>query len=187
MLDSQISQDIGSDIRALRKTRRVTLAQLSQRLGRSLGWLSQVERNISVPSIDDLSAICRALDAPISILFRSAASEPAEQGLIVRARARRSIGTIEGLTESLLSPDLTDDFEVVHSTFAAGAARPEPTRRATQEVAYLVSGKLDLRINDAAFTIDAGDSFRIRGEPYSWSNPYPEPAVAIWIIAPPVY
>ena len=32
-----------------------------------------------------------------------------------------------------------------------------------------------------------GDSFRIRGERFEWINPYDEPAVAIWVIAPPVY
>ncbi|MEM6340985.1 MAG: XRE family transcriptional regulator, partial [Pseudomonadota bacterium] len=37
------------------------------------------------------------------------------------------------------------------------------------------------------FTIHPGDSFRIRGEPFRWSNPYNVPAVAIWVIAPPVY
>ena len=108
-------------------------------------------------------------------------------GRIVRATARRAIGTVEGLSESLLSPDLTDEFEVVHSTFAPGAERSETTTRATQELAYLVSGRLDVWIGDKAFNVAQGDSFRIRGEPYRWANPYPDPAVAIWVIAPPVY
>ncbi|MEM9147373.1 MAG: cupin domain-containing protein, partial [Pseudomonadota bacterium] len=33
----------------------------------------------------------------------------------------------------------------------------------------------------------AGDSFRFEGEPYRWRNPGAESAVAIWVIAPPVY
>ena len=187
VLDSQIHDDVGADIRALRKARKVTLTQLADQLGRSLGWLSQVERNISMPSIDDLRAICTALDAPVSILFRSAPTDPDEHGVIVRASARRAIGTVEGLSESLLSPDLTDDFEVVHSTFAPGAERTETTMRETQELAYLVSGQLDIWIGDKAFSVATGDSFRIRGAPYRWANPYPDPAVAIWVIAPPVY
>ena len=187
LLDSQTYQDIGADIRALRKARKLTLTQLADKLGRSLGWLSQVERDISTPSIDDLRAICAALDAPLSILFRSTHSNPDEVGRIVRATARRAIGTVEGLSESLLSPDLTDEFEVVHSTFAPGAERSETTTRATQELAYLVSGRLDVWIGDKAFNVAQGDSFRIRGEPYRWANPYPDTAVAIWVIAPPVY
>ena len=37
------------------------------------------------------------------------------------------------------------------------------------------------------FSIFPGDSFRIRGEPFRWENPHDEAAVAIWVIAPPVY
>jgi len=46
---------------------------------------------------------------------------------------------------------------------------------------------LDLEIDSHRFTISAGDSFRVRGEPFRWSNPYDVSAVAIWVIAPPVY
>ena len=59
--------------------------------------------------------------------------------------------------------------------------------RPTQEVAYLVSGKLEITIGDKHFSLKAGDSFRIRGEKFRWSNPYDKAAVAIWVIAPPVY
>ena len=37
---------LGADIRALRKARGLTLAELAQTLGRSVGWLSQVERDM---------------------------------------------------------------------------------------------------------------------------------------------
>ena len=59
--------------------------------------------------------------------------------------------------------------------------------RPTQEVGYLISGRLDVEIGDTKHVIEPGDSFRIRGEKFRWSNPYSEPAVAIWVIAPPVY
>lgn len=62
-----------------------------------------------------------------------------------------------------------------------------PARRPTQEVGYIVAGRLDLQIGPRRFTLGPGDSFRFRGEPYSWANPYDETAVAIWVIAPPVY
>ncbi|MDW4498360.1 helix-turn-helix domain-containing protein [Sulfitobacter sp. D35] len=179
---------IGADLRALRKARAVTLADLSETLGRSVGWLSQVERDLSEPSISDLRRIADALGVPMSMLFRHDAAPAHEAGFVVRHAARRQIGSsVEGLVEELLSPDLTDDFEVVHSTFAPGSALAEPVARPTQEVGYLVSGRLDLDISGRQHTIEPGDSFRIRGEPFRWSNPYDAPAVAIWVIAPPVY
>ena len=54
-------------------------------------------------------------------------------------------------------------------------------------VAWLVSGRLDVEIAGRTHSIGPGDSFRIRGEPFRWANPYDQPAVAIWVIAPPVY
>lgn len=111
-----------------------------------------------------------------------------EAGLIVRRRARRPIGPRkEGLIEELLSPDLTDDFEVVHSIFQPGAGLTEPEQRDTQEVGYILSGRLDIEIGGKTFTLGPGDSFRIRGEPFRWINPYKEAAMAIWVISPPVY
>ena len=157
-------------------------------MGRSVGWLSQVERELSEPTINDLREMARVFDVSVSMLFRNDVAPAEEAGFIVRKAARRPIGPkIEGLAEELLSPDLTDDFEMVHSTFAPGSRITEPVSRPTQEVGYLVQGRLDIEIAGATHTIHPGDSFRIRGEAFRWSNPYDTPAIAIWVIAPPVY
>lgn len=182
------SRTLGADLRALRKSRGLTLADLSDRLNRSVGWLSQVERDKSEPSITDLRHMAAALEVPVSMLFGQALAPVEEDGFVVRNGARRPIGSgVAGLVEELLSPDLTDDFEMVHSTFEPGSEIGETVTRPTQEVGYLMSGKLDLTIAGRCFTIFPGDSFRIRGEPFRWANPYDTPAAAIWVIAPPVY
>ena len=179
---------LGADLRALRRARSLSLADLAGQLGRSIGWLSQVERNLSEPSIADLRQIAAVLGIPMSMLFGQAPAPAEEAGFIVRKGARRPIGSgPAGLVEELLSPDLTDDFEMVHSTFAPNSRIADAVTRPTQEVGYLLSGRLDLEISRRRFTIGPGDSFRIRGEPFRWSNPYDTPAVAIWVIAPPVY
>ena len=76
---------------------------------------------------------------------------------------------------------------MVHSTFAPGAERSEDTVRPTQEVGYIVSGRLEVTIDRQSFALEPGDSFRIRGEPFRWANRTSEPCIAIWVIAPPVY
>jgi len=180
-------QTLGADIRAMRKLRGLTLSDMATQLGRSVGWLSQVERDLSEPSITDLRHLAAALDVSVSMLARHVAPAD-EDGFVVRQGARRPIGSqVSGLVEELLSPDLTDDFEMVHSTFEPGATIGETVTRPTQEVGYLITGKLDMTIGTREFTVLPGDSFRIRGEPFRWANPYDTPAVAIWVIAPPVY
>lgn len=179
---------LGRDIRALRKRRELTLIDLAGKLGRSVGWLSQVERDLSEPNITDLRHLAAALDVPVSLLFGQPTAPANEAGHVVRNGVRRTIGSnAAGLVEELLSPDLTDDFEVIHSTFEPNSRIGETVTRPTQEVGYLIAGKLDLTISGRFFTIYPGDSFRIRNEPFEWANPYDQPARAIWVIAPPVY
>ncbi len=182
------SKTLGADLRSLRKLRGMTLEELSVALDKSVGWLSQIERDISTPRMSDLQDMARLFDVPLSLFFGDTDAPEDEKGRIVRAGARRVVGEYDsGLIETLLSPDLTDSFEVIHSTFQPGSKRTSPIARETQELAYLVSGKLDVWLDDDAFTITAGDSFRVRGQTYRWANPYAEPAVAIWVISPPVY
>ncbi|EPX77827.1 helix-turn-helix domain-containing protein [Litoreibacter arenae] len=182
------TKTLGADLRALRKARGLTLSELAETMDRSVGWLSQVERDKSEPSITDLRHMAKALDVSVSSLFRQDAVVAEEQGFVVRAGSRRPIGSREaGLVEELLSPDLTDDFEVVHSTFEPFSEIADPVCRPTQEVGYVIAGRLDLWVAGRTFTLNVGDSFRVRGEPFRWMNPYPTPAVVIWVIAPPVY
>ena len=177
----------GADIRALRKTRGLTLEALAEQLDCSVGWLSQVERDISKPGRDDLDRFANTLDVPLSLLAAKD-TPPNEDGRIVRKSHHRSIGVrAEGLRELLLSPDLTDDFQVIHSVFEPGAARTDKVIRPTQELAYVLKGSLDIWLDDEAFTVLEGDSFRVRDQALRWANPYDTAAVAIWVIAPPVY
>jgi transcriptional regulator with XRE-family HTH domain len=182
------SPTLGADLRALRKARGLTLVDLAETLGRSVGWLSQVERNLSEPGVSDLRLMARALDVSVSSLFRHAAVPMIEQGFVVRKGNRRPIGSREaGLVEELLSPDLTDDFEVLHSTFAPKAVLADFVTRPTQEVGYVVSGQIDIWIGGAAFSLGEGDSFRTKGHPMRWANPHDAACIVVWVIAPPVY
>jgi transcriptional regulator with XRE-family HTH domain len=178
---------LGADLRSLRKSRKLTLEDLAGQLGKSVGWLSQVERDLSTPDPEDLTQMAQIFDVPQS-LFSGPAAPVAEVGRVVRKTKRRAIGErVPGLVEDLLSPDLTDSFEVVQSTFLPGAGLIEPVRRDTQELAVMITGKLDIWLGDQAFTVTAGDSFRVRDETLRWANPYDAPAVAVWVISPPVY
>ncbi|AXI44922.1 XRE family transcriptional regulator [Sulfitobacter sp. SK012] len=179
---------LGADLRALRKARGLTLSTMAQALDCSVGWLSQVERDKSEPSITTLRQIAALLDISVSMLFRHSAAPAEEAGYVVRKDARRPIGSsTAGLVEELLSPDLTDDFEMVHSTFLPHSRIKVPVSRPTQEVGYVVSGTLDIEIAGKTHHLNPGDSFRVRGEAFLWANPSDQPAVAIWVIAPPVY
>ncbi|MFZ1814145.1 MAG: XRE family transcriptional regulator [Rhizobiaceae bacterium] len=178
----------GADIRALRKSRSMSLSTLAGEIGRSIGWLSQVERGQTEPSITDLRAIAKLFAIPLSLFFRNEAAPGNERGRIVRKAQRVTLGSNEdGLREELLSPDLSGDFEMIRSVFLPGYERNEWSQRAAQDAGYLVSGTLDLWIGDHHYRLEAGDSFQFQNQPYRWRNSGTEPAVVIWVISPPVY
>ena len=181
------SGKIGSDIRALRRSRNWTLNDLAEQLNRSVGWLSQVERDVSEPALDDIRNIAALFSLPVSFFFSDGADSD-EAAYIVRSGTRRVItDTPKGLAESLLSPDLGGAFEIIHSVFAPGAACPEPFVRPTEEAGYVLEGRLVLFIDGVRFELNGGDSFRFAGEQITWVNEGAVNAVLIWVIAPPVY
>ena len=179
---------LAGDIRALRKARGLTLTEAALKLGRSVGWVSQVERGLSAPSIADLRAFADLFEVPLSLFFGHDVADEAERGFVVRAGKRRALGTSDsGLVEELLSPDLGGSFEILRSVFAPGAERKAISRRATEEAGYLVSGLFEIEIDGKWHALRPGDSFRFKQMPFRWRNPGAEPAVVIWVVSPPVY
>lgn len=179
---------LGEEIRKLRKARGKSLAELALAIGRSISFLSQVERAGAIPSIADLRAIAIALGVPLGWFFLTEQTPANERGVVVRAASRRRLGTItDGLVEELLSPSIGGSFEVFLSTFAPGAGMTEPTTRDTEEEGYLVKGKLEIWIGGRHYQLATGDSFRIDHQPFQWTNTGEQDAVVVWVIAPPVY
>lgn len=184
-----MTRQVGEDIRSLRRTRGLTLVELAGAVNRSVGWLSQVERGRTTPSVDDLGAVAARLGVSISFFFRSSGRAAEERGVILRAADRMTIGTQEsGLVEELLSPSLGGSFEMIRSAFAphssSADARPAAGR---EDGGVLIAGRLLLTIGGRDFELAPGDSFQFAGKSYSWRNPGEETAIVIWVVSPPVY
>src|SRR5437773_9171693 len=60
---------LGPRIRSLRQARHVTLRELAEQAGVTESFLSQVEREVTSPSIASVQRIARALDLGIAELF----------------------------------------------------------------------------------------------------------------------
>lgn len=181
-------QLLAHDLRALRKARGLTLAEIGLRMKRSVGWVSQVERGLSIPTLADLRAFAELFGVPLSLFFGHQTETEQERGVVVRAARRRSLGTSEsGLVEELLSPDLGGSFEMLRSVFAPGATLAEAALRQTEEAGYVASGRFDIEIDGVWHSLGEGDSFRFAAKPFRWRNVGTEPAVVIWVVSPPVY
>jgi transcriptional regulator with XRE-family HTH domain len=76
--------NVGRETRRWRRSRGLTLAQVGERSGLNIGYLSQIENEKSVPSLEALAAIAAALDIPPAWLLLDASAPPR----VVRAADR---------------------------------------------------------------------------------------------------
>lgn len=182
------NERLGDEIRKLRKVRALSLSDLASAIGRSISFVSQLERGRAQASIADLKRIAKVLEVQVGWFFMLDAIPLKERGRVVHASSRRRLGTVtDGLVEELLSPDIGGAFETFLSKFAPGAALKTFNERDTEEEGYVVKGSLDLWIGKEHFRLNAGDSFRIVREPFRWENRSDSEAVVVWVISPPVY
>jgi len=182
---------VGEQIRDLRKAKGKTLQNLADAIGRSVGYVSQIERNLSVVSIPVLHGIALELGVNISWFFQGNAQAPAhERDIIVRADARRRLDfTGTGMIEELLSPNLGGAYQMVLGTFAPGAETADKTySRTGEESGYIIKGQLELWLGERHFLMGPGDTFTFSvTEPHRSRNPGTTETVVLWVIAPPSY
>lgn len=190
-LDSD-SVRIGKQIRDLRKAKGITLQSMAESIGRSVGYVSQVERGVSALPIPVLQSISNTLGVQITWFFHSDAEQPlTELGHVVRADLRRHLdfaGT--GIREELLSPSLSGDLLMILTTFSPLAeSDQQPRKREGEEAGYIQSGQLELTVDEQTFSLKKGDSFSIaKDENHKVKNPSTaEDAVVVWVITPPSY
>lgn len=187
--DLAVERQVGEQIRELRRIKRLTLNQLAEMIGVSVGYLSQIERDRSRLTIGTLRKICDALGVHISWFFPTTpAGAPEERNFIVRAENRRRMTfTGLGINEELLSPNLSGPLELLMSTIEPGADSEEYSHDGS-EAGVVVAGTLELWINGQHFVLEEGDSFSFNStQPHRCRNPGQTPTKVVWVITPPYY
>lgn len=182
----QEDRRIGRQLRDLRKSRQLTLNQLAGQVGKSVGYLSQVERGVSSLPIGVLQTLSDALDVRVSWFFQPGGSDSAaEQETIVRADQRRAmnLGTI-GAREELLSPRLSGQLILIMTRLQPGGSGGEtPRERRGEEAGYVESGQLELTLGEQVFLLNPGDSFSLTGEEPHWiRNPGETETRIVWVM-----
>ena len=178
---------LGSRIRALRQARRLTLRDVAERSGVTESFLSQVERDVTSPSIATVQRIARALDLSIAQLF----VEQPELGRVVRREARRRVEYpgLQAVDEFLTSND-AGRLQVILSTIEAGGGTgPEPyTHESDEEVVVVLSGVLDLWVGDEHYVLREGDAITYPSRLPHWNTNHGDrPAVVLFCLTPPSF
>jgi len=182
---------LGGKIRELRKEKRMSLADLAEATGISVGYLSQVERDKSNPSVKTLHDISRALDVNITWFF-AGESEPRvsrNTGPVVNLRNRKKIRYGIDICDELLTPQSSEKLELIWSEFEPGSSSGlDPYQHEGEEAGVVLSGVLDLTIGEETYRLEAGDSFGFKSTtPHRYENPGDTTTVVVWAITPPTY
>lgn len=184
------SSNLGADIREARKARGLTLQQLSEATGLSVGHLSEIERGLASPSVIALHDIARAIGITVGWLFRNdEGTDPNERGIVVRAANRRSLLYESGIKDQLLSPHLHGQLEMLLSRFPPGTGSgPSPYVHRGEEAGIVTQGILRLWVGENSFVLKEGDSFSFPSTtPHRYENAGTQEAVVIWAITPPTF
>ncbi len=152
---------IGAEVRRLRKSLDLTVAELGAAAGFSASMLSKIENGTISPSLATLKSLATSLNVPISRLFSE--SEERRDCSFVKAGEGARIerrGTKAGHRYDLLGQSMKGDVvvEPYLITLQDDAAPYTHFRHAGVELIYMLSGKVRYRHGDSSYLMEPGDT-----------------------------
>lgn len=171
-------KDIGNRLREIRKKMSMTLSDVSEKTGLSVGYLSNLERNLSSPTLDNMQSICAALNTSlIAVLDGENHKE-----LVIRSNEREIVFKKENeITYELIKfGGAAMDALVIR--VESNCTYQKEWTHPYDEIGLVIEGQLTISIEKQIFTLRKGDSFYIRaGVEHSLSNHNNEPCVSYWV------
>ena len=178
---------VGQRLRDLRRSRKLSLEVVAARTDLSIGFLSQIERGLSSPSLRVLATIADVLGIGIAGLF--GAKETAGAGsdaIVTRERQRAELNLWRtGISKQLLSPSGSEgrlNLFLVHME-PGGSTGDELYTHDGEEAGLVIEGEMKLTVDAESWTLKQGDSFRFASRrPHRFSNPSGRvKAVVLWV------
>jgi transcriptional regulator with XRE-family HTH domain len=192
-------ETLGARIRSAREARGVSLREFARGIGVSPSLISQIERGRVRPSVGTLYAISNELELTFDDLFSSseqpdavagtgaavARAEPAT-GPVQRGHDRKRIRLAGGVQWERLTPGHDEELEFLHVIYEVGASScPEDAliRHPGREYAYVLSGRLGLRVGFEEYELGPGDSLSFSSQiPHRLWTIGDKPVAAVWAI-----
>lgn len=178
---------LGERIRTMREGRGESLKQLAGATGLTQSFLSQVERDLTSPSVASLRKIAEALGTSIATFF--AGGSP--NGRLVRKEARPVlVHPKRRWRDSLLTPTLKGKLQVIWTEIEpGGGSGDEPyTHDSDEECVVVVRGRLDFWVGEEQYRLKSGDALTFESRiPHKNRNPGPGRTQVLWVMTPPSY
>jgi transcriptional regulator with XRE-family HTH domain len=146
---------LGSRLRERRQELGLTLKEVADRAGLSVGFISQIERGITTPSLSSLASVSRVLGMEMSRFL----SQPRGDLPMTRhaERPHYAIGsgsfTYERLSASFAGNVLRT--VIIHEP---PGYRSEPITHEGEEIFYILDGAITVEVDGTETILEAGDS-----------------------------
>ena len=181
---------LGDQIRSIRKRQEITLKELAEKTGLSIGYISQIERNLTDPSLSTLRKISGALGVPTYLFL----GDDPHGSLTLRKEEMIQLSQPNSnVRYQIMSPMPTGEFEpqslVARFELAPRSVDGElPVIHPSEEIVLLERGAVDVIIDGKPVHLEAGDTTLICSNlPHILSNPTDEVAMGYSILTPAVW
>ena len=175
---------IGHKIKQLRVQNGLTLEELASRSELTKGFLSQLERNLTSPSISTLEDILEALGSSLSDFFKEEKDEQTvfqKKDFFVDERDDYTINWIVPNTQK-------NDMEPILIEIPQGGKSFSVRPHGGEEFGYVVDGTAVLIAGDKRYVIKKGETFYMTGKDFHYiTNEKAKMAKIIWESTPPLF
>ena len=178
--------DIGRRVRELRVRNGLTLEELASRTELTKGYLSQLERNLSAPSIQTLEDLTEALGTTMSEFF----TEDGEEQIVFGAKDAFVDDEEDRSIHWIVPNAQKNQMEPIILYLKPGAQSKRIDPHEGEEFGYVLSGRLLLyRDTDKkGIRVRKGENFCMKGDKAHWlMNDGERDAAVLWISTPPVF
>jgi len=178
---------IGEKIKRLRLQMGLTQEELADRCELSKGFISQLERDLTSPSIATLQDILLALGSSLGQFFAPARDEKivfSEQDICVKEDPEGIKGSI-----SWLIPDAQKNvMEPILIDLGVGGETALQMPHEGEEFGYVLSGTVTIEIGERREKARRGESFCFKPDaPHRIVNAGKTPCRLVWISTPPTF
>lgn len=177
------SPQIGHLLRERRRQLDLTLDAVAEATALTKGFLSDIERDKTSPSVASLVKLCEVLNMPVGDLFTSSHSD------VIRANERAPIkfgGT--GVSDHLLTSSNSIRLQAIWTEIEPEGTGGEQlySLRAEEEFIIVVAGELALQLESDTFILHEGDSMTFDPRRlHTFYNPSKtERSIAIFVMTP---
>lgn len=185
--EQKLSQDVGKNIRKLRKEKNLTLAEMAKLCQCSSSLLSQVETGSINPSFSIMVSISNALGVSMAELVTETAYPKRELPFSLMPADERKTLIERGVKFQLLTRSVELPFEFILNEWPPGCGTGKALyTHDGQECGFVLEGELNIEIGGKVYTLKPGDTMTlISSVPHRVWNPGKKTAVAIWVNSVP--